>query len=201
MPSFIEKITEQIKQKPAVAAGVAVGGVVTIYLFMKSNKTKSSSITGDTTQTDPLNGFDVANIAGIPYGAEWSNYRYNSSQGNTQQDDTANTPTGSNNQKVTATVNGSAILASTPGGTNNKGSNITNIPNNTVLTVLGAEMFNDTIYYKVDYNGQTGYVNSHSVKNVLATGYGGSSFFGPNRLMHDYAFSANGHELDPYGFI
>ena len=62
-------------------------------------------------------------------------------------------------------------LASTPGGTNNKGVNLATVPANTTLTeISGPVSWNNNQYYQVTYQGKTGYVN----KSILAAMGGGS---------------------------
>lgn len=81
------------------------------------------------------------------------------------------TPTSGGTTGTTTTTTGpmfetvsSGWLASTPGGTNNKGKNLVNLPKGADLSYTGKKgSFNGNTYYQVSYNGQSGYVNAKTV--------------------------------------
>lgn len=169
MASNLQTVLKNIWDDKALLITVLVGGGALVYLaFFRNNSAGGTLEAPNSTPTDSSGGynpFDYAALAtptstiinvpapvvnNIPVPVP------------TPVSSPLPSPLPGTRQLPTVT---SGWLASTPGGTNNKGKNLANLAKGTIVTLLSttASSFGGNRYYQVQAGNQKGYVNAKTL--------------------------------------
>lgn len=211
-------IEAKVKEHPALAVGgLAVGAVVVVVVVMRAKS--SAPVPTATTPTstpastssmasNPISGYDMSQMAGIPYG-------YETSSPASATATATSTPPAQSEQGVTRSKTTSGTSASydkshtgVPMHSNPNtaaSSLVTLVPYNSQVNITGnavngtAAMPGFSNWYPVSYNGQTGYINAYDIGNIIvgaASGIGA----GFTRAFHTANYgnpeTLYGHEND-----
>jgi hypothetical protein len=146
MKNDFKVLWNDIKRSPGLLIAIIVVIIAVLYVVYRQNNPSTPTDTTNTTQpTYRVETFSITPPA---------------SGGTTDTTPTTPAPP-THSQLITSTT---GWLASTPGGTNNKGQNIMNLPSGATLSLIsGPVSFGSNKYYKVTYQGKTGYVNAKTV--------------------------------------
>ena len=192
MPQFFDKIKEEIKDHPEATLGALVAGGTVAFFIVKermaaANSASSSSSQQSTLAADQLNGYELASLAGLPYGyIDPTNGPGGPGPGPTPPP----TPPTNSMPKLT-------IRPKTPVDPANSkrtgvplfqavgsfGHSVAEIPYGAQIQatgqpITGASNKGNTTWYPVTYNGKSGFVSGFDIANV---GSGGEPTIG----MHD----------------
>jgi hypothetical protein len=149
MKNSLKVLWRDVKKSPGLLIALIVVAIGVLYFVYRQNNGGSADTTSTT--TDPV--YHVQTFSITPPAS--------SSTGTTEETGIGTTPPKS---QLVVPPGKSGWLATTPGGTNNKGTNITNLKAGSVLTLLaGPVSFGNNKYYKVQYGDKTGYVNAVTV--------------------------------------
>lgn len=150
MSKQLKTLWKDLRKSPGLLIALVVIVGFILYSIYKQNQT---STTTDTTTQPGQSPYQVLVFSPTPPASTTP----------TTDTGTGGTTTTTTSQSTLVTQT-SGWLATTPGGTNNKGQNIANLPKGVTLSLVsGPVSFGANKYYKVSYQGKTGYVNSKTV--------------------------------------
>lgn len=178
MPEFLEKIKEEIKQHPwEVGGGVLVAGGTVIFFIVKERMASASgsqqSNTSSELQADQLNGYELASLAGLPYGY----IDPGSPTGGPGPGQPPPPPPKKKGSKLTTRERGSDTKTKTGvplfQAIGSFGHSVTHIPYGAVIestgpSVQGPNNKGHTDWWPVTYQGHTGWLSGYDIAHVGA---------------------------------